>query len=129
MHEATLRAFFEGNCSVANLRQDLSGSVTTEGKVARYLIVELDAEFEVRAHHLADLCEAVLAGELDPSSLETIGFCLCASDCFFWDSRGPNGALVSEAASQWAAPQINFALNQENTRLFLNRLQKGLDTV
>jgi len=129
MHEATLRAFFEGNCSVAVLRQDLSGSVNTEGKVSRYLIVDMDAEFEVRSHHLANLCEALLAGELDPNSLETIGFCLCASDCFFWDSGEPNGALVSEAVFQWAAPQINLALNQENTRLFRDRLQQGPDTV
>jgi hypothetical protein len=123
--EAVLRAFFEGRVDAMTLSEDIAGTVEPEGKTSHYRIEDLDEEFEVRAEHLVRLCDSVLDGDLDPKHLETIGFCLVASDAFQWDTEVVDGEVIAETLSDWSEPRINYPLTQENVTKFRERLLTG----
>jgi len=114
MHEETLRDFFIGTATAHELVDDLEGSLVHRGDVTDHLIVDMSDDFHV--HHLLRVCDAILAGQIDSAHLQTIGFCLQASDSFFWDSDEPGGDRVSEVTADWSAPQINYALTPDNVR-------------
>ena len=125
MHETTLKAFFEGHCSAEELREDLKGSLLHGRDVTHHRIVDMPGEFQILSDHLVRVCEAVLAGQIEPEDLKAIGFCIAASDSFTWDSDTPGGDAVSEMAHWWSSPEINFELNLENARMFRDRLLKA----
>ncbi len=115
MQEIVLRRFFEGGLSSTDLAHDLNGSLVHAGpKLTRHLIEDMEGEFEVLAHHLIKVCDSVLDGSVPPESLESIGFCLAASDAFFWDSETPEGGIVANVIFNWAEHRINHSLNCDN---------------
>ena len=125
MHEETLRDFLIGTATAHQLVDDLEGSLVQRGHVTEHPIVNMPDDFHVAAHHLLRLCDAVLAGQIDPAHLQAIGFCLQASDSFFWDSDEPAGDRVSEVTADWSAPQINHALTPDNVRKWRRYLETG----
>jgi hypothetical protein len=128
MHEGTLRDFLTGGVTAEVLRQDLAGTVEKLGdKMYRHHIVSLEGEFHVNASHLVRVCDSVLSGGLDPADLETIGFCIVASDYFYWDDDTPEAERVGETLHDWASPEINYPLTLETVRLFRERLLTGKD--
>lgn len=82
-------------------------------------------DFHVAAHHLLRLCDAVFAAQIASACLQAIGFCLQASDSFFWDSDEPGGDRVSEVTADWSVPQINHALTPDNVRKWRHYLETG----
>ena len=128
MHESVLRDYFEGRADSAALRADLSGAVAVTGPhSSSQRIVDMATDFELRPEHLVRLCDAVLAGELEPADLETIGFCLVASDHFIWDGDVSPGDVVAETVHDWSAPEVNYPLTQDTVRKFRERLLTGKD--
>ena len=128
MHESLLRDYFAGVTDAAALRADLSGAVVATGsRSSSQHIVDMTTESELRPEHLVRLCDAVLSGELAPDDLETIGFCLVASDHFIWDGDVPPGDVVAETVHDWSAPEINHRLTRETVRKFRERLLTGRD--
>ena len=128
MHEATLRDFLLGSVTGDVLREDLVGTVEHLcERMSRHHIASLEGEFEVGANQLVRLCDAVLGGPLQPEQLQSIGFCMIASDYFHWDGDTPDGARVSETLHDWASPEINYPLTLETVRLFRERLLTGRD--
>jgi hypothetical protein len=125
MHEETLRDFFTGTATAQQLVDDLKGSLVQRGHVTKHCIVDMSEDFHVAAHHLLRLCDAVLAGQVEPQSLQAIGFCLQASGSFFWDSDEPGGERVSETTADWSAPRINHALTHDNVRRWRHYLETG----
>jgi len=125
MHEQTLRDFFIGTATDQELVDDLTGSLVRRGHVTEHRIVDMSDDFHVATHHLLRLCDAVLSRQIAPAYLEAIGFCLQASDSFFWDSDEPGGDRVSEVTADWAAPQINHALTADNVRKWRHYLETG----
>ena len=110
----------------AALRADLSGAVVATGpRSSSQHIVDMDTDFDLKPEHLVRLCEAVLSGELEPDELQTIGFCLVASDHFTWDGDIPPGDVVAETAYDWSAPEINYRLTRDTVRKFRERLLTG----
>ena len=123
MHEATLRDFLAGTVDADAVRRDLVGTVEQLGeRVYRHHIASLAGEFDVTPLQLVRLCDAVLAGDLQPRDLETIGFCLVASDYFCWDSDTPDGSVVADTLHDWSSPEINYPLTEHSVRLFRERL-------
>jgi len=61
----------------------------------------------------------VLSRELPPEDLQTIGFALLASQCFYWKEEDNEPA---ETFYDWSAPEINLPLTYENIRIFRDRL-------
>ncbi len=128
MHEATLRDFLLGSVTGDVLREDLVGTVEHLGdRTSRHHVVSLEGEFEVSASQLVRLCDAVLGGPLQPGQLQSIGFCMIASDYFHWDGDTADGARVTETLHDWAAPEIYYPLTLETVRLFRERLVSGRD--
>lgn len=128
MHESILRDFFDGRASAGDLRADLVGAVVqTAENVFTHKIVDMDADFEVTPDHLVRVCDAVLSGELEASELESIGYCLVASDCFSWDGDTQSGSRVAETAYDWSAPVNNYRLTSDTVRKFRERLMSGQD--
>lgn len=123
MRENLLRDYFTGTASAAELSRDLERSlVQTSATVTRHPIVDMVGEFEVRPEHLVRLCDAVLAGHIEPWKLEPIGFCLIASDTFWWDGDTPDGERVAAAAYDWSSPEINYPLTPGTVAKFRHRL-------
>ncbi len=79
----------------------------------------MTGRFLVTREMAVALCDAVLAGDLAPEALETIGVALVASDNFYWDEADDEPA---ETFYDWSAPAINFALTHGNVRMFRDRL-------
>ena len=126
MHEATLRDFFRGSASAAQLRQDIESTQTRRGHaVTGFAVVDMDEEFEVKAEHLARLCRAVAAGEMPASSLEAVGNCLMFSECFHWHGETEEGARVGAVAHWWAVPVANYPLTAASASEFERWLWTG----
>jgi hypothetical protein len=104
MNGDTLRAFFEDRVSAVALNADLEGAFAqTAGDTFRLQMTDLDADFFVTADHLVKLCDAVLAGALDPEALRAVGFGVIGSDHFNWDPDDPIGARVGHTLYDWAS--------------------------
>ena len=116
MHEQVLRDFLDGECSLSDLAQDLQGSVAPTEDGSSVVVVPMDDEFEVTPAHLVRLCDAVIEGGLEPGQLETIAFCLIASDAFVWDSDTPAGAVVAETLFDWDSPGSDGTVTFEDGR-------------
>ncbi len=126
MHEATLRAFFRGHASAAELRQDIEGAAAPRGHgVTGYSISDMGSDFEVTAPHLTRLCRAVMEGELPAQMLEAVGNCLMFSERFHWDSETEASGRVSAVAHCWAVPVANYPLTAANARKFERWLLTG----
>lgn len=124
MHEIILKQFFEGSLSASMLAEDLIGSLVSDSPSStRHPIVDMDIEFKVSPQHLIKLCDAVLSYEIESLYLQAIGFCLIASDMFFWDSDEPDGDVVAEALHDWSAPEINYPLTLSNVKEWRHMLK------
>jgi hypothetical protein len=130
MREIVLRQFFEGVASEQQLASDVSGSLE-RGNETRVCIERMNSEFHVEPTHLVRVCDAVLSGVLEPSSLAVIGFALQASDVFVWDGSTEGGERVAETSADWSAPEISFPLTVEDVRgwrtYLTNGSREGLD--
>ena len=129
MHEEILKRFFEGELGAAALAEDLVDSMVTNGNITKHPIEEMSQSFQVWPEHLTLLCDAVLSGEIDPKHLQSIGFCIIASDNFEYDPQTPEGNLVDDIVSAWSVPEINYPLTWENVKTFRERLVSGGDPV
>lgn len=128
MRESILRDYFVGLIDESVLKEDLEGTVIeTSHNVFSHKIISIDTEFEVIPAHLAKLCDGVLSGKLEANDLETVGFCLAATDYFMWDGDTKLGGLVAETVYDWASPEINYPLTIENVKKFRERLLTGKD--
>ncbi len=125
MREDVLRRFFIGELSATALDQDLEGSVVTEGINSYHDIHDMDGPFEVRPEHLARVCGAVLTGDLPPARLQQIGFCLLASDTFWWVTQGTEAETISQVLHEWAAPEIFYPLDKHSAAEWKLRLEVG----
>ena len=129
MHESTLKDYFLGVVDESRLNEDLEGSaVRTSLDVITHYVNPMDSEFRVEPAHLVKLCDAVLSGKLNAERLELIGYCLVASDHFFWEEGSKSGELVAETAYDWSSPEINYPLTFENIEKFRERLITGEET-
>ena len=127
MHESVLRDYFLGRINESRLNADLAGSVVqTSYDVFTHYVNPMDVNFQVEPSHLVKLCDAVLAGHLDPKHLEIIGHCLVASDHFLLPDESNAGDVVRETAYDWAGP--NLLLTLTNVAKFRDRLLTGNDT-
>ena len=123
MREIVLRRFFEGELSVAELANDLKGSLVREtNDVTKHPIENMDGAFEVLPSHLIKVCDSVLDGSIAPELLESIGFCLLASDAFQWDNGRADGAVVADVAIDWSDPTINHPLTLPNVAKWRRKL-------
>jgi hypothetical protein len=96
--------------------------------VITYYVNPMDTDFQVEPAHLVKLCDAVLSGKLNAEHLELIGYCLVASEHFFWDEESKSGKLVAETAYDWSDAEINYPLTAKNIAKYRERLLTGNDT-
>ena len=128
MHESVLRDYFAGKTDASALRADLSGAVVATGpRSSSQRIEDMTTDFALRPEHLIRLCDAVLSGELEPDDLQTIGFCLVASDHFSWDGDVPPGDVIAETVHDWSASEVNYRLTRDTVRKFRERHLTGRD--
>ena len=118
MKELTLRHFFEGQISAADLEQDVAGSVKRhiDGNgtlFSQHQITDMPEEFTLIPEHLVQLVDAVRAGELSREALDAATFCLEASDRFDWDGDEPPGDRIPEALFLLGTPEINYPLTDD----------------
>ena len=129
MREQLLRDFFVGNATAAELAHDLEDAIIRTGAQSQMHPIEaMDTDFVVQPEHLIRLCDAVLAGQLRPESLEAVGFCLLGSDCFEWDVDSAGGERVADVAISWSVPVANYPLNAGTVAKFRHLLATGEDT-
>ncbi len=127
MQESVLRHYFTGECTVQDLKADLSGAVKDHRLYEVHPIKDMESCFQVTSAHLAGLCDEVLGGTLAPTDLEPIGICLAASDHFVWSDATEDGERVSLTVFDWSAPEQAYPLSRENVVLFRQRLLMGGD--
>ena len=128
MQESILKDYFLGVVDESRLSEDLEGSVVqTSFDVITHYVDPMDSDFRVEPVHLVKLCDAVLSGVLQAEHLELIGYCLVASDHFFWEEGSKSGGLVAETAYDWSSTEINYPLTFENIGKFRERLITGED--
>ena len=126
MHAEILKAFFLGQARATELARDLDDIWESCGpRCKRFVFEDLDEDFEVHPEHLVRICDAVLAGEIEPPKLEGVGAALCTSDHFTWGDEGADAERVAQTVSDWVDPEINFDLNLETTQKFRHRLLTG----
>ncbi len=109
MKEETLRAFFDGGTDAQALDREAVESISPVGKVVRYRIEDMDAEFEVTREMLLKLCDAFLSGALGPKGLEAVASMMELSDTFGWDD-----STIAEALLCWSSPEIEGPITEES---------------
>ena len=113
---------------MATLRRDLSGAIVATGpRSCSQHIVDMSTDYDLKPEHLVMLCDAVLSGDLEPDDLETIGFCLVASDHFGWNDDTPPGDVIGQTVHDWSAPEVNYRMTRDTVRKFRERLVTGSD--
>jgi hypothetical protein len=127
MREEILKQFFTGEVGTEALAEDLVGSMITKGDVSKHPIEDMRESFQLGPKHLIRLCDAVLRDEIKPQYLQSIGFCIVASDNFEYDTDTAEGNLVGETLLDWSAPIINYPLTKTNVEKFRQRLVTGED--
>ena len=130
LSEETLRDFFVGAVDADALCETMADAVeqvTPAGR--RHHAIRAEGEFEVRPEHLVRLCDAFLNEHLVPEQLQSIAFCMIASDFFHWNSDTPEADLVAETLHDWASPEMNYPLNSVTMKLFKERLATGRDAL
>lgn len=129
MREETLKRFFLGEVDADALAVDLDGSMAEGRDTTGHRIEDFEASgdgFEVSPEHLVAVCDAVLGGKIAAEYLQLIGFCVVGSDSFTYDET-EGGTRVWRTALEWAAPEANYPLTEENVRKFRERLLTGRD--
>jgi hypothetical protein len=126
MHAAILKAFFLGQATASALSRDLDVAWQPSGSQAqRFVLEDITEDFVVRAEHLLRICNAVLAGDIEPSKLEVVAAALVTSAHFTWEEEGLEGERVAQTISDWVDPEINFDLNLQTAEKFRHRLLTG----
>ena len=125
MRARILRDYLTGAASAAALAAEAETAIERgDGRQTHYL-EDLDTPFEVEGAHLLRLCDAVLAGELSPESLEAIAYTFMASTCFHWDGTTETGAVIAQTIMQWATPESSYALTADSVAKYRRRLLTG----
>lgn len=127
MQELVLRHYFTGQCTLDDLKRDLTGAVVEHRLYEQHPIAAMDSDFTVTPRHLVSLCDEVLAGRMAPGDLEPIGVCLEASEHFNWDENSEAGKRVTVTVYEWAAPEDARPLTVENVTRYRERLVNGGD--
>jgi hypothetical protein len=127
MREEILKQFFTEEVDAKVLADDLVGSMFTKGDMTKHPIEEMAESFQLGPEHLIRLCDAVLCDEIKPQYLQSIGFCIVASDNFEYDTDTTEGNLVGETVLDWSAPIINYPLTKRNVEKFRQKLVTGED--
>ena len=126
MKESTLATYLSGGIDAVGLRADLADVVGTDTlRSGENLLSDLSADITIRLDHLVRLCDAYLAGDLDPEHLEAVAFFLIGSNHFTWNTDDCDGAVVAEVLHEWSAPQINFRLTRDTVTRYRAELLKG----
>ena len=128
MREQVLKKFFCGEASVEELLNDVKDTFIRKGIIGHHPIKDMEEDYKVTSIDLLKLCDAVLAGHLEPEYLEPIGFCLLASSHFHWDGDDPDGYRVSEVVHEWSCPAVNYPLTRGNVQLWKRLLETGCRT-
>lgn len=95
--------------------------------VRSYPIEEAHGTFVVKPAHLLRVCDAVLAGHLDPEHLRIIGFCVLASDFFEIPGDPVIAGVVAGIANEWATPEVNLPLTVRSVRLWRSSLRRAAE--
>ena len=127
MREEILKQFFIGEVGPQVLAADLVDSMIAKEDITKHPIEDMKESFQLRPEHLIRLCDAVLNGEIKPQHLQSVGFCIVASDNFEYDTDTTEGNLVGETLLDWSAPIINYPLTKRNVERFRQRLVTGED--
>jgi hypothetical protein len=127
MREEILKQFFIGEVGPNVLAEDLVDSMITKADMTKHPIEDMRESFQLGPEHLIRLCDAVLNGEIKPQYLQSIGFCIVASDNFEYDTDTAEGNLVGDILLDWSAPIINYPLTTTNVEKFRQRLVTGED--
>lgn len=122
-----LKQFFTEEVDARVLADDLVGSMVTNGDMTKHPIQDMAETFQLGPEHLIRLCDAVLRDEIKPQYLQSIGFCIVASDNFEYDTDTTEGNLVGETVLDWSAPIINYPLTKRNVEKFRQKLVTGED--
>lgn len=126
MKEHTLAEFLAGRVAAAELKSDLADAfVPRDDGIIEVHIDDMDDSFVVTREGLLRVCDAVLAGELEPLALEAIGNCLMMSDTFEFDEVDCD--VIAELAHWWGSPEICVPLTVANARVFRGCLASRKD--
>ena len=130
MHEQLLHDVLVGAQNASTLSQDLVDSTIPTGPT-RLTTSSIDRDAgsrEVTAAQLIRLCDAVRAGELEPSKLEGIASCLIASKYFHWDPSTVDGDRVAIVLGDWSGTEIGDPLSPPKVAKTQHFLATGTNT-
>jgi len=129
MKQKTLKAFFEGEITAANLAREAKEAGQLEDNTRLdSLTDDLSEDFIVTADHLVALCDAVMDGDLKPSQLQDIAWVLVSSERFLWNLEDDPKDPVNEVIHAWDAPEINYRLIGDTVMKFRRLLRTGENT-
>ncbi len=125
MHEIKLKQYFENSISAEELNINLLGAAKkTAPNMTGHYIIDMNEKFTVTAEHVEKLCVDVINRKIDPEHLESISFCIIASDNFLIGNKSPVELEMLDILHEWSTPVINYPLNIANIRLCLKRLKR-----
>jgi hypothetical protein len=124
MKERVLAEFLDGRADADLLRRDLAGAFVRHSPERWTFNVEsINESFLVTRLGMLRVCDAVLAGELDPAQLKPIGDCLMMSETFEFDD--PDRELLADVSHCWGSPEICYPLDERHVRAFREWLVTG----
>ena len=126
MKARVLADFLVGRVDACRLADELATVYGRESGSRRPVLIEpMEERLVVSKAAMLRVCDAVLAGELDPALLEPIGDCLMFSDSF--EFGPPDDDVVATVAHYWGTPEICYPLDIPHVRAFRTWLESGTD--
>ena len=116
MNEASIRDFFEGRLTPAQLDSAWASAFTVEprsdGSIVRRLgsVKPLASPFQLLPDHVASLIDATMNGSLSLNALDAVCFAIEASDTFEWDTDTHDGDRVARGLFLLSSPEVNYPL-------------------
>ena len=124
MRERLLAEFLDGRASAWQVREDLANAYIRTSYDVWVLNVEFaDQTYVVTRRAMLRVCEAVLAGEFEPSLLEPIGDCLMMSESFQFEEA--DRELLADVANCWGTPEHNDPLDVPYVEAYREWLTTG----
>lgn len=128
LREDSLRGYFDGTVSPAELDAEAAASLTDEpsgsAKIVRHHIGAMAHDYDLTIPHLLKVLDDVIAGRIGLRALDAICFCLEASDHFTWQEEAPVGDRIPEVLFWLGTPEVNVPLSPT----FLVKVREYLET-
>jgi len=112
LRESAIRDFLLGQLAPEDLTVEALQAIHRVDLIMCQVDIEdMQEGFRIDPNSLTRFCDAISQGRMTGDALRHVAFTIIASDRFDWEDD-----LAGEVLHDWAAPEIDYALDPQNMK-------------